>query len=77
MNFPNKDEFASRELSIEELDAIAAASLWGWVKHEASATVNWVEDQGKMIGSFLGNFIGGVGSFNATHANHNVPRKVS
>jgi hypothetical protein len=37
------DDFASHELSIEELEAIAAGGLWGWIKHEASAVVHWAE----------------------------------
>jgi hypothetical protein len=37
MNDLSTNDFANRELSIEELDAIAGGSLWGWIKHEASA----------------------------------------
>ncbi|WFU79918.1 hypothetical protein QA645_36365 [Bradyrhizobium sp. CIAT3101] len=34
--------FENRELSIDELDGIAAAGLWGWIKHEAVAAAKWV-----------------------------------
>jgi len=34
--------FESRELSIDELEGIAAAGIWGWIKHEASAAAKWV-----------------------------------
>jgi hypothetical protein len=37
------DDFANQELSIEELEAITAGSLWGWIKHEASAIGHWAE----------------------------------
>jgi len=41
MNLSTNDS-ANRELSIEELDAIAAGGLWGWIKHEASSALHWV-----------------------------------
>jgi hypothetical protein len=34
--------FESRELSADELDAVAAAGVWGWIKHEAVAAVKFV-----------------------------------
>jgi hypothetical protein len=40
MNLSTND-FANRELSIEELDAIAGGSLWGWIKHEVHDVVHW------------------------------------
>jgi hypothetical protein len=40
------NDFANRELSIEELDAIAAGSVWGWIKHEASSALHWIEGPG-------------------------------
>jgi hypothetical protein len=43
MTRPTNDDFAIRELPIEELEAIAAGGLWGWIKHEASAAVHWIE----------------------------------
>ena len=36
-------EFANQELSIEELDAVAAGSLWGWIKNEVHAGINFLE----------------------------------
>ncbi len=42
--FPKHDELTSRELSIEELDAIAAGNwlgdAWRWVKNEVKGYVN-------------------------------------
>jgi hypothetical protein len=29
MTLPTNDDFSTRELSIEELDAVAAGSIWG------------------------------------------------
>ena len=40
MTLSTNDDFANRELSIEELEAIAAAGLWGWIKHEASVILH-------------------------------------
>ena len=45
MTLPANDDFANRELSIEELEVIAAGGLWGWIRHEVSAVVHWVESQ--------------------------------
>ena len=56
MTLPMNDDFAIRELSIEELDAIAAAGLISWIKHEASSALNVVENVGKAavgLGEFL------------------------
>ena len=40
MNLPTNNDFENRELSIEELEAIAAAGwlgdAWHWVEHKAS-----------------------------------------
>ncbi len=45
MTLPTND-IANRELSIEELDAIAAGGFfgdaWHFVEHEASAVAHWV-----------------------------------
>ena len=46
MTLPTNDDFANRELSIDELETIAAGGLWGWIKHEVSAAVHWVEGPG-------------------------------
>jgi hypothetical protein len=49
MALPNNDDFANRELSIEELDAIAGG---GWF----SSAVHWVEHEAHSIGSGLKSF---------------------
>lgn len=51
---PTNDDFAIRELSIEELEAIAAGSIWGWIKHEASAVEHWIEGPGLKVAQFIG-----------------------
>ena len=50
MALPTNDDFANRELSIEELEAIAAGGFWSWIKHEASVIAHdasvafhWIE----------------------------------
>ena len=43
MTFTTNNDVGKRELSTEELEAIAAGSIWGWIKHEASAAVHWIE----------------------------------
>lgn len=47
LNMKHLDDtgFENRELSIEELDAIAGGGVWGWIKHEAASAVNWVGEQ--------------------------------
>jgi hypothetical protein len=55
MTFPandmlaTNDDFASRELSIEELEAVAAGSFLGWLKHEASSALHLIEGPGVRI----------------------------
>jgi hypothetical protein len=49
MTLPTDNDFSNRELSIEELDTIAAGGLWGWIKHEASSALHWVEGPGLTI----------------------------
>ena len=55
MILPTNDDFSNRELSIEELEAIAAGSwlgdAWHWVEHETSTVLHdagvalkWVAD---------------------------------
>jgi hypothetical protein len=43
MILPANDDLANRELSIEELDAIAAGSFWGWISHGLATVVHWIE----------------------------------
>jgi hypothetical protein len=45
MNLSTND-FVNHELSIEELEAIAAGSFLGWIKHEASSALHWIEGPG-------------------------------
>jgi hypothetical protein len=42
MTLPTND-FSSRELPIEELEAIAAGGFWSWIKHEASTVLHYAE----------------------------------
>ena len=74
MNFNNETDFANRELSIDELDAVAAAGLWGFIKHEASAVAHWVEGEAKAVGDFIKSVAVGPGG--TVYANR-VPHKVS
>jgi hypothetical protein len=56
MTLSTNDEFANRELSIEELDTIAAAGLISWIKGEASSALHVIENVGKAavgLGEFL------------------------
>jgi hypothetical protein len=34
--------FENRELSIDELDGVAAAGLVSWIKHEVAAAAKWL-----------------------------------
>jgi hypothetical protein len=47
MTLPTNDDFSNRELSIEELEAIAAGSffgnVWNGIKSEVKAGINWFE----------------------------------
>ncbi len=55
MTFPT-DDLANRELSIEDLEAIAGAGLLGWIKSEASSVLHFFEGSGKAaigLGEFL------------------------
>jgi hypothetical protein len=56
MTLPTNNDIANRELSIEELDTIAAAGLISWIKHEASSALHFFEGSGKAavgLGEFL------------------------
>jgi hypothetical protein len=50
---PKHDELATRELSIEELDAVAAGNIfgdaWRWVKGEVNGKVNEYKTAGRML----------------------------
>jgi hypothetical protein len=47
MTLPTNDDFSNRELSIEELEAIAA----GW-PHWLHSAVNWVEHEASVIAHY-------------------------
>ncbi|WP_375310906.1 hypothetical protein WHZ77_27910 [Bradyrhizobium sp. A5] len=65
MKNPDDAGFENRELSIEELDAIAGGGVWGWIKHEVHSAAKWVGEQwGKGIEA-LGS-LGGGGHINIT-----------
>jgi hypothetical protein len=47
---PKHDELAQYELSIEELDAVAAGSIFGRIYHFIKDEVNGKVDEYKMVG---------------------------
>ena len=56
MTLSTNDDFANRELSIDELDAIAAAGILSWIKSGASSALHFFEGGGKAavgLGEFL------------------------
>jgi hypothetical protein len=61
MNLSTND-FANRELSIDELEAIAAGglfgSIWHGIEHAASAAVHFVEHEGPKVVHWLETTIG-------------------
>jgi hypothetical protein len=65
MKLPNDTGFENHELSIEELDAIAAGGLWGWIKHEASAVVHFLGSEYAKAENALNSVLGG-GRINIT-----------
>jgi hypothetical protein len=56
MTLSTNDDFANRELSIDELDAIAAAGILSWIKSGASSALHFFEGSGK-AGLELGEFL--------------------
>lgn len=66
MKFPDDAGFENRELSIEELDAIAGGGVWGWIKHEAASAAQWVGEQWGKGTVALGSLLGGGGHINIT-----------
>ena len=50
---PKRDELATGELSIEELDAVAAGNIfgdaWRWAKGEVTGKVNQYVTAGRML----------------------------
>jgi hypothetical protein len=49
MTIPTNDDFANRELSIEELEAIAGGHWW-------NTAVHWIEHESNSIGSSVKSF---------------------
>lgn len=58
MTIPTDNDFSGRELSIDELDAVAGGSVWGWIKHEAGAVVDAV---GRAYGALTEAVVAGLG----------------
>jgi hypothetical protein len=63
MNLPTNNDIANRELSIDELDAVAGGGLLGWieggaksvwhdVQHGIDAVLDWAAPQGKITVTF-------------------------
>jgi len=42
MTLPMNDDFLNRELSVDELEAIAGGSIWSWFKSETYSIANSV-----------------------------------
>jgi hypothetical protein len=75
MTLPTNDDIAKRELSIEELEAIAAGGLLGWtegeaksvwhgIEHGVDAALNWLSPNVKI-------------TFTLGHPANGTPHKVS
>ncbi|MCP3381293.1 MULTISPECIES: CCRG-2 family RiPP [unclassified Bradyrhizobium] len=59
MTVSTKPDFANCELSIDELEAVAGGGLWGWIKHEASDALHWVEKNAGSVASVIEKVLGG------------------
>jgi hypothetical protein len=59
MTVPTEHDFANCELSIDELEAVAGGGLWGWIKHEASGVLHWVERNASSVASVIEKALGG------------------
>lgn len=53
MTFPMNNDVANRELSIDELDAIAGGGLLGWIEDGAKAVAHSVEHAVNAIENFF------------------------
>lgn len=42
MKRPDETGFENRELSIDKLDSVAPAGLFGWIAHEVSSAAKWL-----------------------------------
>ncbi|MBR0685346.1 CCRG-2 family RiPP [Bradyrhizobium manausense] len=59
MTVSTKHELANCELSIDELEAVAGGGLWGWIKHEASDALHWIEKNAGGVASVIEKVLGG------------------
>jgi hypothetical protein len=53
MTLPTNNDAANRELSIDELDTIAAAGFLSWVEGEAKSAWHGIEAAGSAIAGFF------------------------
>ena len=59
MTVTTKYELARAELSIDELEAVTGGGLWGWIKHEASDALHWIERHAGSAASVIEKVLGG------------------
>jgi hypothetical protein len=59
MTLPTDENFTNRELSIEELEAIAAGGFWGSIESAFNATLNYIEGPGLKLAEEIGKAIFG------------------
>jgi hypothetical protein len=71
MTIPTNNDFANCELSIDELEAVAGGGLWGWIKHEASDALHWIEKNAAGAVAVIEKVLGGP------IYNSHTPRKMS
>lgn len=65
MKHPDNAGFESRELSIDELEAIAGGGVWGWIKHEVTAAAKAIGSAFAAAENALNSALGG-GRINIT-----------
>ncbi|MBR0969708.1 MULTISPECIES: hypothetical protein [Bradyrhizobium] len=59
MKRPDDIGFESRELSIDELDGVAAAGLFSWIKHEVSSAAKWIGSEFAKAENAVNSALGG------------------
>lgn len=59
MTISTKHDFANCELSIDELEAVSGGGLWGWIKHEVSDALHWVEKNASSAAAIIEKVVGG------------------
>jgi hypothetical protein len=75
MTLPTNDDFANRELSIEELEAIAGGGLFGWIESEAKSAWHGIEHAASAVANW---FTPDVKiTFTIGHPGNGTPHKVS